>query len=223
MNIDHHLSAYLADPSDANRERLVVAHYGMCRRAAKKFRRPGTDLADLKQVAVIGLLKAIRYFRTDFATPFEPYAWILIVGELMHYVRDSERTVRIPRRIRARERALRDASEELASQLGRFPTARELGAYLGLPLDEIDEIRRLEGGTVSLDSVYVSAPIQGMEDELCLRMAVDDLPERERRIVRGTFEEGLTQTELAMSLGLTQSHISKLLARALSKLHRAVA
>jgi RNA polymerase sigma-B factor len=54
-------------------------------------------------------------------------------------------------------------------------------------------------------------------------MAVDDLPERERRIVRGTFEEGLTQTELAMALGLTQSHISKLLARALMKLHHAVA
>jgi RNA polymerase sigma-B factor len=223
MNIDHQLSAYLADPNDINRDRLVVAHYGMCRRAARKFRRPGTDVADLEQVAVIGLLKAIRYFRTDFQTPFEPYAWILIVGELMHYVRDFERTVRLPRRIRARERALRDASDELASHLGRLPTARELGAHLGLPLDEIDEIRRLEGGTVSLDSVYAGATIQGMEDELCLRMAVDDLPERERRIVRGTFEEGLTQTELAVSLGLTQSHISKLLARALAKLHRAVA
>jgi RNA polymerase sigma-B factor len=223
MNIDHHLSTYLSEPSDANRDRLVVAHYGMCRRAARKFRRPGTDLADLEQVAVIGLLKAIRYFRIDFQTPFEPYAWILIVGELMHYVRDFERTVRLPRRIRARERALRDASEELAATLGRFPTAHELGAHLGLPLDEVDEIRRLEGGAVSLETVYVTAAIRGMEDDLCLRMAVDDLPERERRIVRGTFEEGLTQTELAMALGLTQSHISKLLARALMKLHHAVA
>jgi len=223
MKIDHTLAAYLEDPSDSNRDRLVVAHYGMCRRAARKFRRPGTDLADLDQVAVIGLLKAIRYFRIDFQTPFEAYAWILIVGELMHYVRDFERTVRLPRRIRARERALRDATEELASVLGRFPTARELGSHLDLPLSEIDEIRRLEGGTVPLESGQLTAAIKSMEDELCLRMAVDDLPERERRIVRGTFEEGLTQTELAMALGLTQSHISKLLARALTKLHRAVA
>jgi RNA polymerase sigma-B factor len=223
MTIDHHVLTYLADPSDVNRERVVVAHYGMCRRAARKFRRPGTDLADLEQVAVIGLLKAIRYFRSDFETPFEPYAWILIVGELMHYVRDFERTVRLPRRIRARERALRDASEELTSRLGRFPTAHELGAHLRLPLDEIDEIRRIEGGTVSLETVAVTAAIKGMEDDLCLRLAIEDLPERERRIVRGTFEEGLTQTELAAVLGLTQSHISKLLARALTKLHRAVA
>jgi RNA polymerase sigma-B factor len=223
MNLDQHVSTYLADPSDANRDRVVIAHYGMCRRAAKKFRRPGTDIADLEQVAVIGLLKAIRYFRSDFETPFEPYAWILIVGELMHYVRDFERTVRLPRRIRARERAVRDASEELTSRLGRFPTAHELGAHLRLRLDEIDEIRRLDGATASLESVHVTAAVAGMEDDLCLRMAVDTLPERERRIVRGTFEEGLTQTELAAVLGLTQSHISKLLARALTKLHRDVA
>jgi len=223
MNSDSALAAYVADPTDANRERLVGAHYGMCRRAARKFCRPGTDLADLEQVAAIGLLKAIRYFRIDFETPFEGYAWILIVGELMHYVRDFERAVRLPRKLRTRERALRDATEELVKRLGRFPSARELGGHLGLALDDVDEIRRLEGGTVSLESVYVTVAIAGMEEELCLRMAVDDLPERERRIVRGTFEEGLTQTELALALGLTQSHISKLLARALTKLHRAVA
>jgi RNA polymerase sigma-B factor len=223
MNIESSHAAYIADPSDANRDRLVVVHYGMCRRAARKFRRPGTDLADLEQVAVIGLLKAIRYFQADFKTPFEGYAWILIVGELMHYVRDFERSIRLPRRIRARERSLRDASERLTMSLGRFPSASELATHLGLALDEIDEIRRLDGGTVSIDGVTVSASIPDIEDELCLRLAIEDLPDRERRIVRGTFEEGLTQTELASSLGITQSHISKLLARALTKLHRAVA
>lgn len=84
MIVDTPLSAYLADPTEFNRDALVAAHYGMCRRGARKFRRAGTDLADLEQVAVLGLLKAIRYFRTELQTPFEAYAWIMVVGELMH-------------------------------------------------------------------------------------------------------------------------------------------
>ncbi|MGB8264728.1 MAG: sigma-70 family RNA polymerase sigma factor [Candidatus Velthaea sp.] len=223
MIVDTPLSAYLADPTEFNRDALVAAHYGMCRRGARKFRRAGTDLADLEQVAVLGLLKAIRYFRTELQTPFEAYAWIMVVGELMHYVRDFERSVRLPRRIRSRERELRAASEQLAVNLGRYPSSVELATHLGLPLRELDEIRRLEGGVMSLDAATVHVATQKLEDELLLRMAVEALPERERRIIRGTFEEGLTQSELGLRLGVTQSHVSKLLARALSRLHHAVA
>jgi RNA polymerase sigma-B factor len=223
VTIDPVIADYLANPSERNRELAVSTYYRLCRRAARKFQRRGTDIDDLEQVAAIGLLKALRNFRSSFETPFSAYAWIMIVGELMHYVRDCERTVRLPRRIRTRERAMRIASDEIVMRLGRFPSAREIGSHLGLPLDEVDEIRRLESVIVPLESAAGQPHARAMEDALILRLAVEQLPERERLIVRGTFEEGLTQTELAACLGLTQSHISKLLARALTKLYCAVA
>jgi len=223
MNPDAALAAYLSEPSEAHRDRLVAAHYGMCRRGARKFRRIGTDLADLEQVAALGLLKAIRYFRPDFETPFEAYAWILIVGELMHYVRDFERTIRVPRRIRTREREVRSASEALCMRFGRFPSTIEVAQHLGLAPRDIDEVRRLDTAVCSLDASPAHVRTESIEESLFLRMAIDALPTREQTIVRGTFEEGLTQSELGTRLGLTQSHVSKLLARALVKLQQAVA
>ena len=82
-----------------------------------------------QEVAAIGLIKATDRFK-EIGTPFEAYAWMLVLGELMHYVRDSERAVRAPRRVRELERRCSAAERELWTKLGREPNANELAAYL---------------------------------------------------------------------------------------------
>lgn len=98
------LARYAADRSAANRDAVIAAHRYLCRRGARKFRRPDSDPADLLQVAALGLIKATDGYEADRSTPFEAYAWLMIVGELMHYVRDHERLIRIPRWLRSLER-----------------------------------------------------------------------------------------------------------------------
>ena len=82
------------------RERLVAEYRYLCRRAARRFMRRGLDRADLEQVGAIGLLKAVDRYDPAHRAPFEAYAWLLIAGELMHYVRDCERVLRAPRGVR---------------------------------------------------------------------------------------------------------------------------
>jgi RNA polymerase sigma factor (sigma-70 family) len=102
-----------APQTPVDRDGTVVAYWYLCRRAARRFMRRGLDRADLEQVAAIGLIKAIdRYDRTQSA-PFEAYAWLLVVGELMHYVRDSERFLRAPRGVRELERRWSAAARAL--------------------------------------------------------------------------------------------------------------
>lgn len=95
------LDRYAGDRSPENRAAVIAAHMYLCKRGARKFRRPESDPADLEQVGAIGLIKATDAYRPERLTPFEPYAWIVIVGELMHYVRDSEQAIRMPRWLRA--------------------------------------------------------------------------------------------------------------------------
>ncbi len=86
------IQCFIADPTLDRRNEVVTAYRYLCIRGAKKFARPESDRADLEQVAAIGLIKACNYYNASFDTPFEAYAWMMIVGELMHYVRDHERS-----------------------------------------------------------------------------------------------------------------------------------
>ncbi len=91
------LNHYCAERTVDRRNAVVDAHRYLCSRGARKFKRAHNDRADLEQVAAVGLIKAATNYRADMQTPFQAYAWIMIVGELMHYVRDHERMVRAPR------------------------------------------------------------------------------------------------------------------------------
>ena len=201
--------------------------------ALRKFMRAGVDRADLVQVAAIGLIKAVENYKPELRTPFEAYAWLLIVGELMHYVRDYERIVRIPRPLRALEKPFLRADERLGARLGRAPSARELAAELNVDIKVIDELRLLRrgGAVVSLESVLGSPTAEprerardlSVDESLTLRIAIEKLAERERTIVLGSFAAGLSQAELGQRLGLSQSQVSKLIKKALIKMQRQVA
>ncbi len=230
------VARFLTDRSRANRDDVITAFRYLCRRGARKFHRPESDLADLEQVASIGLIKATDMYRAERTTPFEAYAWIMIVGELMHYVRDHERPIRVPRRLRSLERRYVVAWEMLAARDHAEPSVRDLARELAVTPDVIEQLQNIRRnqrfGDGDLDALR--APLHcdalpartaslSIEERLTVIMAVEELSERERIVVLGTFATGLSQSEIALVLGLSQSQISKILGRALGKLQRRVA
>jgi RNA polymerase sigma-B factor len=227
------LAAYLAERTQYNRDRLVTAYWYLCLRGAKKFGRAGIDRADLAQVGAVGLLKAVRHYDPALCTPFEAYAWLLVVGELMHYVRDHERIVRTPRNLRTLEKRYAIVTQMLSSTLGRAPTRAEIATELQVDAAIVDELRLLRrgGAVISLEAYTGSATGElaartaavGLDEHLTLRAAIDDLAERERLAVLGSFAGGLSQAQLGAQLGISQSQVSKVIKRALHKLHRQVA
>jgi RNA polymerase sigma-B factor len=153
----------------------------------------------------------------------------------MHYVRDHERLVRIPRRIRTLEKRFIAHWDAYTAEHHREPTLHESALALGVDVRTMEELRlyrRAEhlplptagesDGPERLDLLALPDTFS-LEDRVALAGALDRLAERERVIVLGTYSVGLTQSELGARLGLSQSHVSKLLARALDKMSRCVA
>ncbi|HET9392960.1 MAG TPA: sigma-70 family RNA polymerase sigma factor [Candidatus Rubrimentiphilum sp.] len=213
------------------RETLFDEYGRLCTRACRKFMRPGIDRADLQQIAAIGLIKACDRYDPSVETPFEAFAWLFIIGELMHFVRDHERLVRAPRQLRKMEKQVQVAQESLVSRLGREPSTREIAQHLGVtPADIADAYRCRDRATVeSLDALapYELKPVAYAVDEpenaIVIREALAHLTAPERTIVVAMYAGGYSQLELADRLGYSRRHISRLHRRALKKMRNAVA
>ena len=233
-DIDPVLARFIAEPTVFHRNAVIESYHYLCSRGARKFLRPTSDRADLEQVAAIGLIKACDYFKVERGTPFEAYAWMMIVGELMHYVRDHERIVRLPRWLRSLEKRYLRASEDLTHRFGREPAAFEIAEALEVDVSIIEELVNLRRGehVISIDSDPFAAPVMldarmqpsqrllSIEEKLALLVAIDQLDDREKLLVMGIFAAGYSQAEMGRRIGLSQSQISKLLAKALAKIAR---
>jgi RNA polymerase sigma-B factor len=211
---------------DSDREQTIHRYRYLCTRAARKFMRDGVDRRDLEQVAAIGLIKATDRFDPNLGTPFEAYAWMFVLGELMHYVRDSERVVRAPRRVRELERRCSCAERELWAKLGREPKAHELAAHLGVPDDEFREMQRYrdEGFLLSVDALRpfeqlsLSYTIDKHLDRVVIESGLEQLSTVEREILREIYENDTPVGEIAQRLGYSRRHITRLHRGALQKL-----
>ncbi|MBV8490775.1 MAG: sigma-70 family RNA polymerase sigma factor [Candidatus Eremiobacteraeota bacterium] len=209
-----------------NRDRVIEEHWYVCRRAARRFLRPGLERADLEQIAAIGLIKAADRYQAEQTTPFEAYAWMLAMGELMHYVRDQERLLRAPRRIQELERRWIAAERELSVLLGREAHEGDVARYLNATPDERHEIQsyRASRSVASLDwntRFDRSFAVETM-DNVVDRLAVDGilaaLPPLEANIVRSIHLEEMPISELAKRLGYSRRHLTRLHRRALTRL-----
>ena len=214
-------------PEHVHQRNDLVAQYAyLCGRGARKFYRPGLDRADLEQVAAIGLIKAADRYDATLQTPFEAYAWLFIVGELMHHVRDHERMVRAPRSVRQLERRYQRAHDQLLAELGCEPSREQLCRSLGVDAFELDEVQRFREGSVpqSLDDLQPSDlrahcyTMQEPENRLMLDAALATLSTVERTIVLAVYANGYTQIELARRLGYSRRHVSRLHRQALKKM-----
>jgi RNA polymerase sigma-B factor len=230
------------------RARLVEQHLPVVRALAARYRNLGEPLDDLVQVGTIGLIQAIDRFDPHRGVPLVGYATPVILGEIRRHLRDLASAVRIPRQVHEVQQRVAVTTAELSQRLQRAPTIAEIARDSGVDLDlvvETLEVRRART-TVPLDAMgpeggggWTAATTDGtvagsgrtdpalvhddteLDDVLhreALRPALALLDEREKRILVLRFFRGLSQREIAGQLGISQMHVSRLLARTLKRI-----
>lgn len=217
------------------RSQLVIIHQPLVEHLARRFRGRGEPYDDLVQVATIGLIKAIDRYDPARGVEFSTYATPTIVGEIKRWFRDKGWAIRVPRRLQEMRLEIGSATGVLAQELGRSPTVAELAERIGASEDEIlDGIESAAAySTLSLDAPEGSESdgpsvldmlgaedeaLEGVENREALKPLLAALPERERRILLLRFFAGMTQSQIAVEVGISQMHVSRLLARTLVRL-----
>ena len=227
--------AEFADTRDPKlRDRLVEQHLGLAHQLARRYGNRGETQDDLVQVASVALIHAVDRFDPSRGFEFSTFATRTILGELKRHFRDKGWAVRAPRRIQELYLELSAATEELTQQLGHPPTIGQLASRTGATEDavlealeagqgyranSIDAPDRQEG-TIASRLGDIDAGFEGTEDHEVLVEAMATLPERERHIVRLRFVEGMTQSQIAAEIGVSQMHVSRLLAASLATLRK---
>jgi len=206
------------------RNRLVLAHRRLAERCAGDFVKRGVvPRADLEQVALMGLVKAVERFDPDYGSPFEAFAIPTMRGELRRFFRDATWPVHVPRRAQELYLRLAGARERLAQALGRAPTTVELAADMGVDIDDvlcaIESANAYRSSEVEPDHAGPDDPFWNADARAMLDQALRGLPARERQIVHLRFVEDRTQQNIAREMGMSQVHISRLLRKVLDQLH----
>ncbi len=217
------------------RNQLIEDHMRLAEFLARRFAHRGESLDDLRQVALVGLLKAVERFEPDRGLQFSSFAAPTIVGELKRHFRDRGWAVRVPRRVQELHLQLDRTVATLSQELGRSPTTKEIADRAGVM--EEDVLESMEASSLyRLSSIDAGRPddeggggpaqrlgqidpeMAAVENRLTVSELLSYLPERERNIVYLRFFEGLTQAEIAQQIGISQMHVSRLLVRSLETL-----
>ncbi len=231
------LQAYFETRDLAIRDQLVAANLRLALHLARRFANRGVSLDDLEQVASLGLLRAIDRFDPNRGLEFSTFATPTILGELKRHFRDKGWAVRVPRRVQELHLLLNTTVADLTHQLGRSPTIAELATATRSSEEEVLEAMEAAQAyrSASIDGRSASAP-EGADprlgvDDLGLfeaenRVLVEELlahlAPREQLLLRLRFFEDMTQQQIAERLGVSQMHVSRLLARCLEDLRRRV-
>ncbi|HEY0560637.1 MAG TPA: RNA polymerase sigma factor SigF [Frankiaceae bacterium] len=219
------------------RDELVEMHLPLVEYLARRFRNRGEPLDDLVQVATIGLIKSVDRFDLERGVEFSTYATPTIVGEIKRHFRDKGWAIRVPRRLQELKLALTKATSDLSQKNGRSPTVSELAAHLGMSDEEV--LEGLESANaysaVSLDAPdggdedspavadtlgVLDESLEGVEYRESLKPLLEQLPAREKKILMLRFFGNMTQSQIAAELGISQMHVSRLLARTLAQLRQ---
>jgi RNA polymerase sigma-B factor len=215
------------------RNKLIESHLGLVEYLARRFSGRGEPLDDLVQVATIGLVKAVDRFDPDRNVEFSTYATPTIVGELKRHFRDKGWAVRVPRRLQELNLRLGPVISKLSQELQHSPTVAEIAKAAEATEDEVLEaldsahaysLISLDAGATDEGLSYheqigdVDEALEALEDRVSVAPLLRQLPPRERQMLHLRFFKGLTQSEIAENLGISQMHVSRLLARTLATL-----
>jgi len=224
------------------REQLIEQYMSLVRSLARRYSYRGEQLEDLVQIGAIGLIKAIDRFDLDRGVELTTYATPNIIGEIKRHFRDKGWSVRVPRGLQELNVQLSRLVEQLTVQLGRSPTISELAK--GASVEEEEVLEALESGraysSLSLSSGGGGSddgedldPLESIgteehqydvsEDRAVLAPGFRVLDERERKILHLRFFEGLTQSQIAQQVGISQMHVSRLIRRSLEKIREEIA
>jgi RNA polymerase sigma-B factor len=216
------------------RDELVRLHLPLVDHCARRFLNRGEPFEDLVQVGTIGLIKSIDRFDTARGVAFSTYATPTILGEIKRYFRDKGWAIRVPRRLQELRLAIGGVTGDLAQQLGRSPTPREIAEKLGVTVEEVmegiesanaystlslDAGDSDDGGGSILDSIGdLDESLEHIEVRESIKPLLAMLPAREKRILLLRFFQGMTQSQIAEEIGVSQMHVSRLLNRTLEQL-----
>ncbi|WP_051222355.1 sigma-70 family RNA polymerase sigma factor [Conexibacter woesei] len=235
--LERRLFARYADPGDpVDAEVLIRRYLPLARSLAARFRSSSEPFDDLLQVAVLGLLKAIRRFDPHRGIMFSSYATPTIMGELRRHFRDTTWLIHVPRDLKVLGLRVDRSASELALETGRRPTAEALARRLdcdrrtvlegrlvmrahnpvSLEVPRSDAESDSLGDTIGTDDAGFGRALERGTVEAMLRRATP----REREILRLRFEEDLTQREIGRRVGLSQMHVSRILQDVLARLRR---
>lgn len=206
------------------RETLVMGNLRLVLSVIQRFSNRGENLDDLFQVGCIGLMKAIDNFDTSHDVRFSTYAVPMIIGEVRRYLRDNN-PVRVSRSMRDTAYHAMQVRERLSNELDREPTVEEIAKEMGKPKSEIVIALEAIVEPVSFyepvysnggDTIYLMDQLGDNEsdgdwiDEISIKEALKNLPPREKKILSMRFMRGMTQTEVAEEIGISQAQVSRL-------------
>jgi RNA polymerase sigma-B factor len=227
-------------PSDhpdraALRSKLITGYLPVVQHIARRFAGRGEPVDDLEQAGTVGLLNAVDRFEPDRGVDFLSYAVPTITGEIRRHFRDRTWSMRVPRRLKDLQSGINGAVGPLSQELGRAPRPSEIAARLDISTDEVVEsldaqqayrsssLDELVAGADSslTDTLGVAdAELEKVEYRQTLAPLLDELPHRERTILLLRFFGNLTQTQIADQVGISQMHVSRLLAQTMAQLRR---
>jgi RNA polymerase sigma-B factor len=235
------LRRYHEDGDLKAREQLIEQYMSLVRSLARRYSYRGEQLEDLVQIGAIGLIKAIDRFDLERGVELTTYATPNIIGEIKRHFRDKGWSVRVPRGLQELNVQLSRLVEQLTVQLARSPTIPELAKAAGVEEEQV--LEALESGR-AYTSLSLSVgggggddddldPLESLgteehqyevsEDRAVLAPGFKVLDERERKILQLRFFEGLTQSQIAQQVGISQMHVSRLIRRSLEKIRETIA
>ena len=224
---------YRLEGDEGARDELITMYLNLVKYLASRFRNRGEPIDDLVQVGTIGLIKAIDRFDIDRQVEFTTYATPTIVGELKRYFRDKGWAIKVPRRLQELSFRVNQAIDTLTQRSQHSPSISEIADYLGVTTEEVLEAMETSEAYnfVSLESdrggdgadtfsilEYIGkddAFMAVIDDRTTLAAALKHLTPQEQRVLYLRFFEGLTQTEIARQLDISQMQVSRLLRRTL--------
>jgi RNA polymerase sigma-B factor len=223
------------------RERIVEQFAHLVESVARRFVNTGEPIEDLIQEGYIGLLNAIDLYNPDKGTKFSTYATHFIIGQIKHYLRDRGKIIKVPAWIQELHQKLTRVVDSLCQQLGRQPTAAEIGAVMNmeekqveylLSTSELFRVTSLENCESEGDDHFPAADIEKLEhpDSITMQVATEErvvlehamqrLKEIERQVLYAFFYEELSQTEIAQRLGISCNYVSHILRNSTKKLRK---
>lgn len=210
----------------SDRAKLVEAHMGFAHHVAKRFFSRGVADEDLRQVAFLGLVKAIDRYDPTRGIAFTTFGGRTIEGEIKRHFRDQSWAAHVPRSAKELHLKILRVRDDLSHELGRSPVVSEIAERLDVTVDEVVE-------ATAAGAAYSSSPLEPgsqtdraaslatqdpdlarSEDALAVEALMAELPDRQREIVQLSFFDGLSQQQIADRVGLSQMHVSRLLRQA---------
>ncbi len=216
----------------AARDALVETHLPLVRHLARRYAERGEPMEDVIQAGTIGLIQAVDRFEPDRGVAFSTYAVPTVVGAIRRHFRDATWSMKVPRRVQELRGKIDAAHDSLTQDLGRSPTVAEIAERASvdaqdvldsLELSRVREMTQIDAvapdGAPLADRIGdLDASLAGVDDAETVKKLLDSLPEQERIVVKMRFFDGMSQSEIASKVGVSQMQVSRLLSRSLAKL-----